>query len=93
MVTKKDEKKGKIGFESAQSSRNPILGKTGSEMDAEESEFSDVQTGHWKLDTGNKEIKIGPAEKYSVSSCQFPVFSSERELEILCHKGTKFPET
>ena len=60
MVMKKDEKKGKIGFVAAQSSRNPILGKTGSEMDAEESEFSDVQTGHWKPETGHKENKIAP---------------------------------
>ena len=71
MVTKKDEKKGKIGFVVAQSSRNPILGKISSKMEAEEGAFSDVQTGHWKPDTGNKEIKIGPAE---ISSCRFAVF-------------------
>ena len=74
MVTKKSINVVESSFVGARTLSKEDSTKNSDKSDDRNSEFSDVNTGHCKPDTGHKEKEIGPGEKFrfGFSVYQFP---------------------
>ena len=62
MVMKNSKKEVNCDFVPAQSISKTQLKENSAEKTVCEQIITDVKTGHWKPDTGNKEKRIGPKE-------------------------------